>query len=77
MRKNIFTVTAIGLSVLMLAACTPAVAPQPTPSPEAMMQQDASISGQIDISDDAVTQKEATKTMTPKQKMDNDTDNSR
>ncbi len=66
MNKKIVSLIAIGTSVLMLAACTQSPAPeaqvQPT-TPAATSEEvmpNASISGQIDISDDAVTQREAT-----------------
>jgi hypothetical protein len=75
MKKNLITVATISIAALLLAACTQQpVQPAPTATPAAMMQNDASISGQIDISDDAVTQKESTKSVTPKQKMDEETD---
>ncbi|MDQ3098913.1 MAG: hypothetical protein M3Q44_04145 [bacterium] len=71
MNKNIVKIATLGATIVMLAACTQQTVPQetiqPTPSPAAMAP-DASISGQIDISDDAVTQKEAAP------KMDNDED---
>ncbi len=64
MKKNIITVAAIGASLLFLAGCSneaKITTPLFTHSPAPVNQIDTPMSGQIDISDDAVTAREATK----------------
>ncbi len=57
MKKNILTVVSVSAIALLLAACTQQttqVQVQPTASPATQL--DASISGQLDMTDDALTQ---------------------